>query len=79
MLAQLVNRTDVRMFQCRGEPGFALESGQPLVLIRLVSAQELDGDLAAEPEILGCVDHAHATFAELVEYTVMGDDRLGHE
>ena len=68
----------MRVLQSRGEPGFALEAREPLFLFRFVGSQELDRDLTPETEIFRTEDDAHATFAKLVEDTVVGDDRLGH-
>ena len=79
LLAELVDRADVRMRECGGEARFALESRQPGGLRVVFLAQELDRHLAIEAEILRAIDDAHAALAELVEHAVVGDDRLGHE
>ena len=79
LLAELVDRADVRMGQGGGEPRFALEARQPRRLGVVFLAQELDRDLAIETEILPSVDDTHAALAELVEHAIMGNDRLSHE
>ena len=78
VLAELVDRTDVWVFQRRRQPGFALEPGQPRRVGAVFLAEELDRDLAIEAQILRAVYDAHATFAKLVEHAVVGDDRMGH-
>jgi hypothetical protein len=53
LLADLMNRADVRMVQRGGGACFGLESFQRLRMGGHVIRQELEGDVAAETDVLG--------------------------
>ena len=78
VLAELVDRADVRVLQRRGEARFAFEPRQPLGRGDRVGAQQLDRDFAAEPHVFGAIHHAHAAFAEAVEQTIVGNHGRCH-
>ena len=67
VLAELVDRADVRVLQRGGQTRLALEPRQPLRRRAGLVAQHLDRDFAAEPEILRSIHHAHAAFAQAVQ------------
>ena len=54
MLADVVERADVRMIERRDRAGFALEALGERAL------DGLDGDVAIEPDVVGAIDVAHA-------------------
>ena len=64
-LAGLVNRGDVGVVQGRERPGFALEAGQSIGVGRQLLRQDLDRHFPPELGVLGEIDLAHATLAEL--------------
>ena len=72
VLADVVDRADVRMVQRRGGAGLALEALQRLPGRGELGRQELERDLAAQPRVLGLVDDAHAAAADPVEDAVVG-------
>ena len=53
MFADVVNRADVGMVQCRGGPGFALEAFQVVWIPGVLLRQELDGYLTAQASVFG--------------------------
>ncbi len=59
-----VNGGDVRMVQRGKCPGFALESREPLRVLREGVGQHLDGDLPAEGGVGRAPDLSHAAGAE---------------
>ena len=76
VLADVVDRADVRMVQRRGGARLALEALERLRVARQLARQELERDLAAEARVLGAVDDTHAAAAEPVEDAVVGEDLI---
>ena len=73
VLTDFMNRADVRVVQCRGSLGFALEAAQSLRVLRYIIGQEFESDEATEVGILGFVDHTHPAAAELLDDAVVRD------
>ena len=74
VLADVVERADVRMLEARDVPRFALEPLAPARHRRPdAGRQHLDGDEAIEPRVARLVDLAHAAFAD------EGEDLVGTE
>ena len=71
LLADVVDGADVGMVQCGSGLGFALEARERLRVAGNVFRQELQGDEAVEPSVLGLVDHTHAAAAELLDDAVV--------
>ena len=71
--ADLVDRDDVRMIQRRGGARFALEALEVRGVSEELLLEHLDGDRAAELEILRSVDRSHAS------RTQQGQDLEGPE
>ena len=65
LLADVVNRADVRVIQGGRGSGLALESIQRLRVASEFVGQELERDKAMEPRVLRLVDHAHPAAAQL--------------
>jgi hypothetical protein len=59
------------MLERGGETRFALESPEPLARVDRLGPEELDRDLAPEPDVLGAIDNAHAAVTELVQQTIV--------
>jgi hypothetical protein len=62
-----VNRHDVRMVQERRRLGLGLEPRELAWVKRGGEGEDLQGDAAAERDLLGLVDDAHATAADLAQ------------
>src|SRR5262249_980480 len=77
-LADFVDRADVGMVQRGGRPRLSRKS----LKIRAVGVdrigQELQSNLSAKLEVLGLIDHAHASAAEFSYDSVVGDCLTNH-
>jgi len=73
VLADLVNGADVGVIQRGSGAGLALETFESLRIGGQRVRQEFERDAAAEIEIFGFIDDAHAASAEFREDAVMGD------
>ena len=62
-----VDRDDVRVVERGGGAGFVLEAGELLLVEHRGEGQHFQGDAAAERDLLGFVDDAHAAAADLAE------------
>src|SRR5882672_7437266 len=78
LLVNLVNGADVGMVQRGGSLGFALEAAECLRIFGNVVGQELEGNEAAELQVLSLVDHTHASAAELLNDAVVRDGLADH-
>ena len=78
-LADLIDSADIGMVQRRGGPGLTLKALQRERVFFQLSGQELQGDVAAEVDVLSFVHHAHATAAKLVQDPVVGDGFALHQ
>ena len=58
---------------------FALEAGQRLRILGHFIGQELEGDEAVQPSVLGLVDDTHAAAAQLLDDAVVGDGLADHQ
>ena len=65
--ADRVDRDDVRVVERGGGAGFVLEAGQLLAVEHRGERQHLQRDAAAEGELLGFVDDAHAAAADFAQ------------
>ena len=74
-----LDRADVGMVQRRGRLGFLQESLLDRLVAGQVRRQELDGDLALQPRVLGRVDVPHAICAELGADRVRAEDGTWRE
>ena len=77
-LIDVVDRADVGMIQRGRRARFALEALERAGLQRHVFRQELEGDRAIEPRVLGLVDDAHAAAAEEFGDLVVGNPLADH-
>ncbi len=59
LLAEVVDRQDVRVLEPRHGPRLALEPLQELRIRRVLRRQELDGDVALKPWVIGPPDDCH--------------------
>src|SRR6266550_2907000 len=73
VFTNVVDCADVRMIQCRGSLCFALETGQCLSVSGNLLRQELQCDETMEPSVLSLIYNPHATAAQLLDYSIMGD------
>ncbi len=68
-----VQRGDVGMIERGEHAGLALEAALVLRIVRRELVQDLDGDLAAQPDVLGPIHLSHASGAERREDPVRAD------
>jgi hypothetical protein len=73
ILGDGIDLHDVGVRQSRGALRFAHEPLDVVGILRQVFAQDLECDEAVETLLMGLVDHAHATPAQLGDDTVMPD------
>ncbi len=71
ILANIVDRANVRMIQRRGHASLSLKSLQEVRILDAIRRQEFQGDLTAEPRILREEDLPHAAFAQSLENFIM--------
>jgi len=79
VLADVVQRADVRVIELRYRPGLVVESITKLRIGRQRSREDLDGDGSVETRIAGLVDLAHAAFAQLVEDSIRAEVPTDHD
>ena len=68
-----VHRHDVGVIERRDGLGFSRESRATVGVIGQLRRQDLEGDLAIEPRVLGQIDLAHPARADLVQDLVVGE------
>ena len=78
VLVDVVDRTDVGVLERGGGAGLALEPLEGLRIADQILGQELQRDAAAELQVLGLVDDAHAAAAELREDAVVRNGLSDH-
>ena len=78
LLANVIDRADIRMVQRRGRLRLALKTGECLWVARHIFGQELQGDEAAQADVLSLVDHTHATTAEPLQNAIVRDGLPQH-
>ena len=71
LLADVVDRADVRVVQRRRRPRFAREPAQRLRIPRELFGDELERHGTVQPRVFGFVDDAHAAAAELLDDAVV--------
>jgi len=67
VFVDVVDNTDVRMIQGRSRLSFSLEPLQRLAVPGQRFWEELQGNRALEPGVLGLVDHPHTALAQLFD------------
>jgi len=78
LLPDLMNRADIGMTKRRSGLRLTLEPGQGLGVSDDVIGQKFEGHKAVEGYVLGLVDDAHPTPAELLENAVVRDGLADH-
>jgi hypothetical protein len=78
VLADFVNRADVRMVEGRCRAGFATEALHGRVILSKPFGKELERDVPAEAQVFRLVDDAHASAAQLAEHPIVRDRPLDH-
>ncbi len=73
VLADFVDGANVGMVQRRGAAGFALEALEGLAIVGKSFGKKLQSDVAAQAEVFGFVDFAHAPGSELAENAIVRD------
>src|SRR5208282_3355842 len=78
VFANLVDGADVRMVQSGGRARFALKTFQRKRIFFRLGRQELECDVAAKVDVLGFVNNAHPSAAQLGKDTVVRDGLADH-
>ena len=78
LLANFVDRADIGMIQRRSGLRLALKARQRLRVSGNLVGQKLQGDKAAERDVLGFVDDAHPAAAEFLDDAVVRDGLANH-
>ena len=73
LLADVVDRADVWMVQCRRGFRLATKPLQRLPILRQIFREKFQRDEASEPGVLGLVDDTHAAAAEFLDDPVVRD------
>ena len=76
--ADVVDRADIGMVQRRGGAGFAAKAFERLGIASEVVRKEFEGDVAAEADVFGFINHAHSATAEFFQDAVMADGFADH-
>ena len=79
VLADVVDRGDVRRAKRRGGAGLGQEARAALGIGLRLGGEELERDLAAEARVLGEIHVAHAPGAEPVTYPIVLDGVADHQ
>jgi hypothetical protein len=77
MLAKFKDRTDVGMVERRRSAGFAAEALQRLWIAAQLLGQKLERNLAAQLQVLGAIDHAHAAPTNDLQHAVVRNRSTG--
>ena len=78
LLSDFMDGADVGMVECGGCLCFALKTGECLRIFRNFIGQKLQSNKAAELDVLGFINHAHAAAAELLHDAVVRDGLADH-
>src|SRR5437899_2153739 len=78
VLADFVDRANVRMVQGRGSPRFATEALQSRRVFGDVVGQKFQRSEAAESDVFGLVNHPHSTATEFLQDVVMRNCFVEH-
>jgi hypothetical protein len=78
LLANIVDRADVRMIERRGGLGFAPKTFKGLLVLGQLFGEEFEGDGPMQSRVLGPVDDTHPSPAQLLDDEVMRDGLADH-
>jgi hypothetical protein len=78
LLADIVNRADIRMAERRSRLRLPPESFERLRVVRQIFGKELQGDGAIEPRIFGLVNDTHPTATEFFKNAIVRDGLANH-
>ena len=78
VLADVVDRADVRMVQGGRRLGFALKTGERLRVAGNFFREEFQGDETMQAGVFGFVNHAHAAAAEFFHDAVVRNGLVNH-
>jgi hypothetical protein len=69
---------DVGMIERSQQPGFPLETGEPLRISRELGGQDLERDLTPELGVVGAIDDTHPSLAEFIDDAIVGERPVYH-
>jgi hypothetical protein len=73
IFANVVDRTNIWLIECRGRARFALKTFESLRIVSELLGKEFQGDGPAEPCVLRFIDDPHTAAAELFPNAIVGD------
>src|ERR1700678_274068 len=76
--ANFVDHADIGMAQSGSGLGFALKTGQGMLVFGQTLGKELHGNEAMEGCVFSLVDHTHAATADFLDDTIVRDDLIDH-
>ena len=79
VLADVVDRTDVRVAQRRGGARLTLKAIDRARVLQQLGREKLDRHLPAQARVLGTIDDTHAAFADLLGQPVVCDGFADHQ
>ena len=79
LLVNLVDGADVGVIQSRGRAGLALEPLHRLAVPAKLFGQNLEGNAAAQPAVLGFIDDPPTAASQLLQDAVVGNCLADHE
>ena len=79
VLADVVDRADVRVIQCGGRARLELEPIHGVGIVREFVMDELQRNGTAEANVFGSVDDAHAAFAQSTDDSIVRNRPSKHE
>src|SRR5580698_6388882 len=71
LLANVMNRANIRMVQRGCRLGFTLKTGESLRVAGNVFRKELEGDETVKPGVFRLIDHTHASTAQFLHNAVV--------
>ena len=78
LLANVINRADIRVIQCGRSLRLALKAGERLCVSGNFIGKELESDEAMQSRVLSLVDHPHPAAAQLLNDAVVRDGLADH-
>ncbi len=77
LLADVINRADIRMVERRSRFGLTLESFQRLRIARQFVREEFQSHSAVQPGVFSLKNDTHPAATKLFEHTIMGNSPSG--
>src|ERR1700733_8618515 len=73
VVADIVNRANVRMIECGGGFGFTPEALESVFVVGEIVGEKFQGDGPAESRVFGFVNHTHTAATKHFEDAIVGN------